>query len=915
MRRSLFAAAAIVMIGAVLAAQQPSEHQTFRSERDILTVEASVRDEDGRVLADLRPSDFTVRVDGQPRTVLTAHFYGEGRSAAPPNPVGRYLRSIDAVPGVVLVTAVDRESIKRGNERAAVDAAARMIESLSPADAAAAVAVPGTVVDVTRDRQRVADAVRAMTGTRPLHGWTHHLSWTEALAFERGQRLTVDEINKRECPPDGPPQLDPCQGQVRQQATEMVMEGRAHGSALLETLTAVIAQLDLLQAPKRLVLLSGGVPFDEELASRYRDLADRAARAHVALSVVQLDQPVVDIADALSVEQAVAGPEYETGLANIASTTGGTFAHVVAAGGGVFDRIKVDVSEFYQLGVESRPSDADGQTHRIEVRVTRAHATVVSPAATAASPVRAADAAIQRALRQPLAVPDLSFEAAFYTTHSRERDNVRVILAAYTADGAAPSAWGFAVLDGGTVVQGRTIQVDDRTAGAWAATATIDVPPGTYEVRIAAVGADGRMGVIDAMAPIGLRAAGDTRISDLMIGTIEQGTLQPRRSIRQDDRSAAMIELSSPHRLQGVRAMVQIAPAGSTDAIARAALTLRTRKDDASVVVGEGTIDLSSVPPGTYAASAVLEQDGKPFARVSRWIEIDAAAARPAPIAAHDAPKVSLAAAVRAEPETAAMMQRVAGYVDDYGNQASVLVAVERYRQEGTRDFQSGLPSGRTRGGIVSAKTARTLTSEIALVRNATAVGGWLGFRSVTEVDGKPAGDPQRLRAVFAETVPDVEAARRLTQESTRYNVGPVSRSFNVPTAALFFFASSNVARFTFHHNGHEAIDDVDAWKIDFEETAKPTLIMTSAGKDVRSTGTLWVDAASGRVLRTRLVLSNYSGASSSAMVDVTYREDASVEMLVPAVMREWYSLTGGRLAAEATYADYKRFQTSVRIK
>ena len=904
--------------------QQPADRQTFRSGREVLTVEAAVRDRAGTPLTGLQPSDFTVLVDGQPRAVLTAHLFGDGvAERAEPNPIGRFLRATDAAQGFVAVVVVDRESIKAGDEHFVVDAAAAMVEGLSPADAAAAVSVPGEVVDVSRDRRAVAAALRRMTGTRPLRGWIHHLAWREALAFQRDERITIAGVLSRECPPNGPRELDPCPGELKQQALEMVVTGRMHAERLLATLTRILDDIEVLRAPKRLVLLSGGLPFDEELASRYRAVADRAARAHVALSVVQVDQPLVDIADALGIEASFAGPEYEAGLANLASVTGGTFAHVTARPGGVFDRIRTDLSHFYQLGVESRPSDADGRAHRIEVRVARPGATVVAAGATSVATPLSNESAIERALRQPLPVSELPFDAAFYAVHSRDRDKVRVIVAAHTPDGVAPDAWGFAFLQDGKVVEGRTIPVSEKPSGAWTASAAVDVAPGTYGIRVAAAATDGRMAVIDATTPIGLRGAGTTQASDLMIGTVDGGAVQPRETVRQDEATAALIELSSAESLQDVHATVQVMRSGSGDPALRAPLALRTRSDDSSVVVAEGRLDLSGLAPGSYSASAVLERDGRPFARITRTIEVEAGALRPAPIVAREVPKTSLGHAARAEPETVALMERVGEYVENYGEQASVLIAVERYRQDSSRVSQSSLPGtpyglrGRmpVTPTVTTTKTVQTLTSEIALVRNAAAVGGWLGFRSVTEVDGKPTGEPARLRTLFAGAAADLEAARRLTEESTRYNVGPVKRTFNVPTATLFFFTPANLPRFTFHHNGEERIDGTVAWKIDFQETATPTIVMTGGGRDIRSTGTLWVDPADGRVLRTRMMLTNYSGPSSSAIVEVSYRAEPAMNMLVPGGMREWYSVAQGRLAAEATYADYKRFQTSIRIK
>ena len=70
----------------------------------------------------------------------------------------------------------------------------------------------------------------------------------------------------------------------------------------------------------------------------------------------------------------------------------------------VFDRIVSDINNFYQLGVESRPSDADGKPHHVEVKVSRAKATVRAPAETAA-PRRAPDASSADALKRTLAEP------------------------------------------------------------------------------------------------------------------------------------------------------------------------------------------------------------------------------------------------------------------------------------------------------------------------------------------------------------------------------------------------------------------------------------------------------------------------------------------------------------------------------
>ena len=69
--------------------------------------------------------------------------------------------------------------------------------------------------------------------------------------------------------------------------------------------------------------------------------------------------------------------------------------------------------------------------------------------------------------------------------------------------------------------------------------------------------------------------------------------------------------------------------------------------------------------------------------------------------------------------------------------------------------------------------------------------------------------------------------------------------------------------------------------------------------------------------MRTRLELESFDSAGSRAVIEVSYRKDPGLAMWVPSRMTERYSGTGrGRpRATVATYQDFKRFQTSVKIK
>ena len=175
---------------------------------------------------------------------------------------------------------------------------------------------------------------------------------------------------------------------------------------------------------------------------------------------------------------------------------------------------------------------------------------------------------------------------------------------------------------------------------------------------------------------------------------------------------------------------------------------------------------------------------------------------------------------------------------------------------------------------------------------------------------------------LFRADTPDVGEARRIADESARYNIGPTRRNFNDPTAALFFLLPGNQARFVFARKGTTTIDGVAAMEIDFKEKSTPTLIRTLDGRDVASQGTIWIVPADGTVVRTRLIVSGFAGMGSSARVEATFGRNDRLRMWLPVKMTERYEARGPRaslieatVTASATYGDFKRFETSTSTK
>jgi hypothetical protein len=247
-------------------------------------------------------------------------------------------------------------------------------------------------------------------------------------------------------------------------------------------------------------------------------------------------------------------------------------------------------------------------------------------------------------------------------------------------------------------------------------------------------------------------------------------------------------------------------------------------------------------------------------------------------------------------------------YVQSYGEKASIVVATERYTQHVSN-------SRRT------TPQERLTVADFAIVK-AEGFGGWVGFRDVVEADGARIADHEdRLLQVLQSSYGSMDEARRLSDESARFNIGPIVRNFNVPTTALFFFTPANLQRFKFTR---KAIAADGTWDIAFRETMRPTLIRTPEGRPVATEGTLRVNGQTGTIVRTTLRMSELgvppdSHGSGAAEIDVTYRLVPSVEMWLPEKMTEAYEVVRGamweRTTAEAGYSEYRVFQTSVRIK
>ena len=262
------------------------------------------------------------------------------------------------------------------------------------------------------------------------------------------------------------------------------------------------------------------------------------------------------------------------------------------------------------------------------------------------------------------------------------------------------------------------------------------------------------------------------------------------------------------------------------------------------------------------------------------------------------------------DPDLKTVLRRAGEYTRTYHEHFSALVADEDYVQ------RTGPDPRRPTMGRPLVEKERTLKSEYVLVPALAGEGSWLGVRDVIEVDGEPAPDRDRLHALLQDTSrPLASRLRALADLEAQYNLGDVYRTINVPTLPLEFLLPDRQPRFRFKKGGTAALAGKPAFRVEFDERERPTIIRSPNGRDAPSRGTFWLDPDTGAVLRSELRVSPTYGIEVQAVIVVSYRRNERFDMLLPDDMNEVYFMRGGRIEGHATYSNYRRFETDVRIK
>ena len=623
---------------AVVAAQPPEGQLTFRSGVDVIEIDVNVVDRDGRPITDLDPSDFRVRIDGDDRRVMQAQYVSlrpEPRSAAAVAPRSRdvlYTSNAEQQRGRLIVIAVDEENILTGEGRHLMRAAARFVDTLSPADQVALIAIPqpGIYIDFTTDHDRVRRETARMAGLGERSRRSLNIGLHEAFRIAvYGDRDLEEEVIDRVCE-----ESPACAFQVRNESMQIVQEAKFHATNARRGIESILRALGDVEGPKHVVWVSGGLVIDQN-AALLGEIEDLAAASRTTLFVMMVDEPLTDLSEALPAPSPRQDRYMrERGLSAAAAVARGELFRVTANPRAIFERLEAQISGYYLLGVEVGPDDRDEDTRRIRVSVERDGAQVRARREVRfveePEEERSVDEQLLAMMRSPVATTELPLRVATYAYPDPDDRLVRVSVAAEVGSDTnyvAEVTLAFALRDpdGEVVSIGRrrvTATPSERPGGVgYEYTLPITVPRGRYSLRVAAIDGLGRRGSVDH-----LLLAGDASEAPLAFGPLQVadqrpsldnllGVVEPEVS---SGRVIASMEVYAESSWAFDRTSVHVDVAGDETGPA----LLGT--DDTPWRSASADLAVGHLPPGQYVARVRVLRDADEVARMHRPFRITA---------------------------------------------------------------------------------------------------------------------------------------------------------------------------------------------------------------------------------------------------------------------------------------------------
>ena len=620
----------------------------FRAGIELVTVDVTALDSNGRQVTDLTAADFQVEIDGDRRQVTSAEYVrsvdplrviGAPHKVVVPDETFSSSNSKGAPSGRLVMLLIDQGNIRTGSARAVMNSTKKFVDTLTPEDRVAVVAVPGPgeLVDFTTNHDRVREALLRIVGHATAIKSRFNLSITEAMAiYMRADAQLALQVIVRECSQTAAAaDAERCEREVERDAADVVNQVRQRTADSVHGMRAVLKSLAGLEGPKSVILISEGLIF-EGLGNETDDLASTAADSRATLDILLLDVPMFDVTQAtLPTTPREDRSLQVTGLEQLAGASRGTLYRINTSAEFAFDRISRALDGYYLLGVESRPDDRNGRRHRLTVKSARRGLTIRSRRSfmsTVSAKATTPEEAVNRAIRSPLPINDLPMKVSTWTYKEPGSNKVRVLIAAeverlagqpldYTTGMALVNRQGRGVAPPTTLK--RVIEKPGEP-GTAVFSGMMAVDPGEYRLIVSMADSEGRVGSVSRAVTAWQMDASSVTMGDLLLGSVRddnKGALEPaiEPAIGTGQMAALMEAYGS--QLGGLEGTLEIL--ASEDSAPLAAAPMRVGAGGSPEIATFSTqFSTTSLPPGRYLARGTIRQGGKPHGHLMRPFRI-----------------------------------------------------------------------------------------------------------------------------------------------------------------------------------------------------------------------------------------------------------------------------------------------------
>lgn len=607
-------------------AKQDAARPVFRSRVELLAVDVSVVDRDGRPVPGLGAGDFAVTVGGKQRNVVRAEFIDFTQAPAASaelSDVSSNQAEAGAPEPRTILLVVDDAAFNPSEGKAVFMRLAEQVERFFPRDPLGLLPLSGRgkSVDFSTDRKPVAEALRVLTGSRTsLAGLANiRIGLEEAIDIDRGRGTgSYDEAVGRECAGKSGPELEACRTEVGEEARRIADEAERQSEQTLTALSRVFQSLAALPGTKYVLFVSPGFPLGRSQGMAI-GLGQNAAAAGVRLHAFYVERNAIDAAiGRISPRSSGDARLMAEGLELAVDASGGSMHRVVGDASVALERVRREMAGIYRLGVELEAADADGKPRSISVKAnrpgltTRSYRQIVAPNASAAlSP----SDRLKRALQSPLVEREIGVRLGTFL-YRDDNGGGRVMVSAEVEAAAAGLKAAYVIRDArgkpeaaGELEQDAIVSEEDAPPLLLFLT---PVRSGEHTVKLALVDAEGRVGSAVRTIRVESGIPETLALGDVIVLPEGQEPTRARPSSRiaQGSRQASVyFELYGGAKAPGkatVRIEVADTPDGSALVTSQGSIPMKARGKIARAS-GQLKFSPAALPSGRYFARLRVE--------------------------------------------------------------------------------------------------------------------------------------------------------------------------------------------------------------------------------------------------------------------------------------------------------------------